>query len=570
MVKVLKTNSGYYVAFKDDVTLTADEVQRYKAASFSDPKVRHALGEFERQFPKANPELTTALMLEITCNIPEIKKSVNELADDSEFRKRVLEIGRRTGRNHCYAHYTISTSDLPSDYSSCSVPLRREEEYYFPKYDEKRQRYICCDERGNEIKLRTRRADFNFKKMEVSVYDKAFFFMPQEVDAIKKINQLVRKYPLKDILKKQPKRIQALYDFYLDISRHYLDKNQKLYSVSHELQHAQMQQRINQRRKQPNHKELSPTNFYRFDEDSEKAAHLRETYLAIAKFFQKGGDLSVFPDKCQWLVNRLKDLSFEKQKQLLQDNNFIVNGNIQNWNNNYADHYIDQRCQLTEDYVWDAAVLRMEDGDEEYLARRSCAYTMDVYNPQTGKMEKQDLSKFIQIPTIIREGERKYVETYESIRRSRLSKLKQNNIDLKLILSLFNETYQEPFKTHSPQKLRKQILEKGISFKSKSSRGEPITIKAQAQPSPGRPNCIKLTSYRDGQPTVDYLLDKDRNEYICFNYNNNKKYSNLKGSKHPSLPGEIEKRLLNYIKEAEKEVQRRVIQIINGNGGNAL
>ena len=570
MVKVLKTNSGYYVAFQDDVTLTADEVQRYKAASFSDPKVRHNFGEFERQFPKANPELTTALMLEITCNIPEIKKSVNELADDSEFRKRVREISQRTRRNYYLANYTISTSDLPSDYSSCSVPLRRKEEYYFPKYDEKRQCYICCNEQGNEVKLRTRRADFNFKEMEVSVYDKAFFFTSQEMEAIKTINRLVRKYPLGDILKKQPKHIQALYDFYLDISRHYLDKNQKLYSVSHELQHAQMQQRINQRRKQPNHKELSPTNFYRFDEDSEKAAHLKETYLAIAKFFQKGGDLSVFPDKCQWLVDKIKNLSFEKQKQVLMNNNFIVNGNIQNWNNNYTDHYIDQRCELTVDYVWDAAVLRMEDGDEEYLARRSCAYTMDVYNPQTGKMEKQDLSKFIQIPTVIRESERKNVETYEAIRRSRLNRLKENGIDLKLILSLFNETYQEPFKTHSSQKLREQILENGISFKSKNNNGEPITIKAQTQSSPERPNCIKLTTYQEGQPNIGYTLDKDRNEYICFNYNNNKKYSNLKGSKHPSLPDEIEKRLLNYIKEAEKEVQKRIVQIINGNGGNSL
>lgn len=569
MVKVLKTNSGFYVAFKDDVELTAEETYRYKTADYSDPKVE-APFVFKGKFPKADAPLTRALMKEIKSHIPSIGKTINELEDDTDFRKHVLEIGQRTGRNHCYAHYTIKSADLPSDYNDCPVSLHREEEYYFSKYDAKKQRYICCDERGHEIKINSLRASFNFKKMEVTVYDKAFFFTPQETEAIKKINRLVRKQPVKNVLNAQPPQIRALYDFYCDISKHYLNKNQKLYSFSHELQHAQTQQRINRRRKQPNHKELSPTNCYRFDEDSEKAAHLKETYLAITKFFQKGGDLSVFPDKCQWLVNRLKDQNFDKQKQLLQDNNFIVNSNIQNWNNNYADHYIDQRCQLTIDYVWDAAVLRMEDGDEEYLARRSCAYTMDIYNPQTGEMEKQDLSKFIQIPTIIREDERKNVELAETIRRQRLNTLKQNGIDLKLILSLFNETYQEPFKTHSPQKLREQILEKGISFKSKNNNSEPITIKAQKQSSPGRPDCIKLTTYRNGQPSVGYTLDKDRNEYICLNYNNNKRYSNLKGSKHPSLPDEIERRMLNYIKEAEKEVQKRVIQIINGSGGNSL
>lgn len=569
MVKVLKTNSGYYVAFQDDVELTAEETYRYKAADYSDPNVE-APFVFKEKFSKADTSLTRALMKEIRQDIPSIGKPINELADDTDFRKHVLEIDQRTGRKHCYAHYTIKSADLPSDYNDCPVPLHREEEYYFPKYDAKKQRYICCDERGHEIKINSLRASFNHKKMKVTIYDKAFFFTPQETEAIKKINQLVRKQPIKNVLNAQPPQIRALYDFYCDISKHYLNKNQKLYSASHELQHAQMQQRINQRRKQPNHKELSPTNFYRFDEDSEKAAHLRETYLAIANFFQKGGDLNVFPNKCQWLVDKIKNLSFEKQKQVLMNNNFIVNGNIQNWNNNYAHGYIEQRHSSAIDHAWGAPVLRMEDGDEEYLARRSCAYTMDVYNPQTGKMEKQDLSKFIKIPTIIREDERKNVELAETIRRHRLNTLKENGIDLKLILSLFNETYQEPFKTHSPQKLREQILENGISFKSKNNNGEPITIKAQKQSSPGRPNCIKLTTYREGKPSVSYTLDKDRNEYICLNYNNKKKYSNLKGSKHPSLPGEIEKRLLNYIKEAEKEVQRRVIQIINGNGGNSL
>lgn len=568
MVKVLKTNSGYYVAFKDDVSLTADEVSRCKAADYNDPKIE-AVFIFKEKFPKADTPLTRALMREIRQDIPSIGKPTNELADDTDFRKHVLEISQRTGRRHCYSHYTIKSADLPSDYNDCPVPLRREEEYYFPKYDEKKQCYVCRNEHGNEIKINSQRASFNLKRMEVTLYDKAFFFTPQEVEAIKKINQLVRQHPSKDVLSAQSPQIRALYDFYCNISEHYLDKNQKLYSASHELQHAQTQQRINQRRKQPNHKELSPTNFYRFDEDNEKAAHLRETCLAIAKFFQNGGDLSVFPNKCQWLVNTIKGLSFSEQKKILLNNNFIVNGNIKNWNQNYAGHYIGQRCELTLSHAWNAPVLRMEDGDEEYLARRACAYTMDVYNPQTGKMEKQDLSKFIQIPTFVRDAERKNIELAETIRRQRLNTLKQNGIGLKLILSLFNETYQEPFKIHSHQKLREQLLEQGISFKSKNRRGEPITIKAQTLHSSGRPNCIKLTTYRYAQPSVCCKYDKDRNEYICLNYNNNTKYSNIKGSQYSPLPDEIEKRILNYIKEAEKEVQNRIAQIFNGNGGKS-
>lgn len=59
MVKVLKTNSGFYVAFKDDVSLTADETYCCKAADYDDPKVE-APFVFKEKFPKADAPLTRA------------------------------------------------------------------------------------------------------------------------------------------------------------------------------------------------------------------------------------------------------------------------------------------------------------------------------------------------------------------------------------------------------------------------------------------------------------------------------------------------------------------------------
>lgn len=64
MVKVLKTNNNYYVAFSDDVTLSAAEIRQYKTADYNDPKIpNHYL--FKEQFPKANCSLTRLLMTEI-------------------------------------------------------------------------------------------------------------------------------------------------------------------------------------------------------------------------------------------------------------------------------------------------------------------------------------------------------------------------------------------------------------------------------------------------------------------------------------------------------------------------
>ena len=39
MVKVLKTNSGFFLAFKDDVTLSDDEIKQYKQSKYFDVKL---------------------------------------------------------------------------------------------------------------------------------------------------------------------------------------------------------------------------------------------------------------------------------------------------------------------------------------------------------------------------------------------------------------------------------------------------------------------------------------------------------------------------------------------------
>lgn len=565
MVKILKTNTGYYVAFKDDVTLTADEIRSCKSASYNNPKV-HERFQFKEAFPKADAALTKALMTEMTRHVSASQKAVNELSDDRSFRKHILETEKKTGRHPLCVHYTINTSDLPSDYAENPISLLRNEEFYFPKYDGKKQCYICCDETGRQISINSNRASFDFKKTEITIQDKVFFFTPQEAETIKKIQTLSQKHRLNDILAAQSPQIKALYSFYLDIKQHYLDKKQKLYSVSHELQHAQTQQRINKRRQKLNYAELSPANMYRFDEDNEKAAHLKETYLAIAKFFQHGGDISVFPEKCQWLVNKIKNLSFEKQKQVLLNNNYIVNGNIENWNKNYAKHYIEQRFTIARDHAYDAPVLRMENGDKEYLACRSCAYTMDVYNPQTGKTERQDLSRYIQIPTIIREEEQDKVQLCETIRKQRLQTLTQNGIDLKLILSLFNETYQEPFKQPSPQLLEEQILRQGISFKSRNNNGDTVLIKVKKKSLPDRPNCLIISSSLNEKPVFYFVLNKDKNEYICHHFGNCKKYSNATNSQYTPLPETALKQIKKYINEASNIITLMIKQKYQGIG----
>lgn len=574
MVKVLKTNNNYYVAFDDNITLTADEIRQYQAATYNDPKIPNHY-QFKEQFPKANSGLTRMLMKEINAYIPPNGKAINELADNSLFKQRIQETSQRTNRVPYYVDYTIDTKDLPSDYATSGIPIRREEEYYFTKYDQTKKRYICCNENGVEIKINKTRASFDFKKMEVFIKDKVFFFTPEEKQTIKKINNLKGKPEAAQAVKSLSEKELALYSFYYDITDSYIDKKQKEFSVNHELKHALTQQKINRRRRMPNYLELSPTNTYRFGEDDEKSAHLKETYLGISKFFKSGGDLSVFPKKSQWLVDKIKNLSHEKQQEVLMNNSYIVNGNINNWNKFYAPTYAkddgDQEAQsisLAAKQAWDAPVFRMEDGDAEYIERRSIAYTFDVYNPQTGKNEKKDFSKFIQIPTEVRNYNREDINKLENIRKQRRKNLEAKGITRSLILSLFNDTYQSPFQINQTETLKQKMLEQGISLVSKNKNGEPITIKAQSQNHPNRPNCISLTTYRDNQPIFSFILDKDRKEYNCFNYRTKQKYSNLKNSKHPELPQDVKMLIKGYQKQVSEELNRRIALKINSNQGN--
>ena len=85
MVKVLKTKSGYYLVFKDDVTLTDDEVRRYKDTEYNDRRIKN-VSDFHEKFSKADAGLTKALMAEIPL-APFLDKQVkNELSSQNELK----------------------------------------------------------------------------------------------------------------------------------------------------------------------------------------------------------------------------------------------------------------------------------------------------------------------------------------------------------------------------------------------------------------------------------------------------------------------------------------------------
>ncbi len=565
MVKVLKTNSGFFLAFKDDVTLSDDEIKQYKQSKYFDTKLSQPF-EFYKQFGKADYDITKILLKELSIENPTQISQINELEDISALRKQVLDMARKSGTQPVMAEYEIKTSDLPPQFQNMELCVRRTPEFYFPKYDEQTKNVVCFNEFNNKTKINSTRAAFHSNQKYIEVYDKVFFYTPEMASAINKVKNFIEqnktRLSVEEILKRIPEKEQTIYAFYLSQKQDYLDEKQKYYSLCHECKHLLVAEDLSKDKTKANYVELSPENFAKYREDDEKAAHLQETYTGIANYFKSGGKLDVFPKKCDWLVKKITPLSPEMRAQVLCDHNYLVNGTIHNWNKQYAPTYWKQPSgqipTMTLDFAYDASTSSMEYGDAEYLRRRQKLYTLDIYNPQTGKYETKDLSGFIKIPTIIREENKTQISTYNAVIKSRIKKLTELGITPTLIKSLKDGSYQEPFK--SRVNLYDIMLKKGISFQTLNDNKEKVNVFMQKFSTDKRENCLRINVSKAGKKVFDFIYDQDRKEYNCFNYNNNQKYSNLQGTKFPNLPDFVIKRVQRYVNVGMQNLQQYIKQ----------
>ena len=572
MVKVLKTNSGFFLAFKDDVTLSDDEIVQYKQSQYFDTKLAQPF-EFHKLFGKADYDITKRLLKELSLETPVKISQINELEDISGFKKQVLDMASKSGTQPVMAEYEIKTTDLPPQFQNMELCVKRTPEFYFPKYDEQTKTVVCYDEYHNKTKINSTRAAFHNNQKYIEVYDKVFFYTPEMAKAINNvknfINQNKKLLSVEEILKRIPEKEQTIYAFYLSQKHSYLDEKQKYYSLCHECKHLLAAEDLSRDKKEINFVELSPENFAKYKEDDEKAAHLQETYTGIANYFKSGGDLSVFPKKCDWLVKKISPLSEKMRAQVLCDHNYLVNGTIHNWNKSYAANYWKQPSgqipAMTLDFAHDASTAAMEYGDAEYLRRRQKLYTLDIYNPQTKKYETKDLSGFIKIPTVFREENKAQISTYNAVIKSRIKKLAELGITPTLVKSLKDGSYQEPFKTRT--NIYDEILKKGITFQTLNDNKEKVNVFMQKFSTDKRENCLRINVSKAGKKVFDFIYDQDRKEYNCFNYNNNQKYSNLQGTKFSSLPDFVIKRVQRYANVGMQNLQQYIKQKYNDGKG---
>ena len=227
MVKVLKTDFGFYVAFKDDVQLSADEVATYKKSTYNDVKVQ-APFLFKEQFDKASSYLTRLILKEMSVTPYVHTSNVNELESIENLRKQVLETASKTNTKPDWVDYEVKTADLPVQFQNMGIAITRTPEFYFPKYDEKTQSVVCYSDRSYncEQKVNSMRACWHHNQQYIEIFDKVYFYSPEFMDTITEVQNIVKqkkgKMSINEIWDQLTKKQQQIYEFYASQKRSYL------------------------------------------------------------------------------------------------------------------------------------------------------------------------------------------------------------------------------------------------------------------------------------------------------------------------------------------------------------
>lgn len=459
-MQIIKIQDEYF-AVRANTTLSEADIKKYQ--NMPKPDITSATsGNYPDLDFAASRLLRDSLLQD---KIPENAPLDNALQNNDDVKTAVLNQVRKDGLNYVWADYTIHNKEVPDGLKNKGLKLRRQIDFYRVKYDEQQQKYIITDLNDRETSIDGTRASVSLSRFELVLSDKIFGFNDEDIQIISRVYQQLSTQKSGQAraaaFNKLPPKEKALYAQYHYIHEHFQNIQQKHYSVAHELQHLSNKLKLTRRRLDPTAGKISTANHLRLLENDEKSAHLAEMLLAIKRFYTKNRDFHVFPQKCRWLVKELKRLPPAEVDKKLQDMHYIVNGVLREWNKSYGKSYRGKGGQFEQqllDFAWKFPPFRAGNDETEYQAQRSLMFSQPVYNPQTGKSEIKDLSKFIEKDVELSSYLRQIADTAEKIIEKRRTQLEKRGIteDIcrQMQLGTLPDTYTttEPEPTPAPQR----------------------------------------------------------------------------------------------------------------------
>lgn len=453
-MQIIKIKDKYY-AVNDGKTLSDAEIQ--KLQSLPEPDIRLALNSTHDGLDFAASRM---LQEEIQKPyVPNTQPFKNELSDNTAYKNLVKQREKTEKVTYFFADYTVPDKFIPQKLQQNGLQINSVTEFYQVKYDDKTKKCILTDNNGQEVELNSNRATRS--STGITIYDKAFGFDQASVQIINSVDAHLKNPPAgqtaADAFKALPKKEREVYSTYRYYLEHYLNPNQKFYSLSHEMHHELCAEQIDERRADVASGNLSIEDHFRLIENNEKTAHIAETLEGIRQYYLTKGKLESFPSKCKWLTDDLKKLSPAEIDAKLADMNYIVNGTIENWNKNYADSYRKSNNQFHDQMLkiaWSTPAHKISEDHDEYLRQRSMMFTFAVFNKDTGKKEIKDLSSFIkQDVEITPQLEKDYLNTIRKIVLNRQSKLVAAGLTPDILRQMNEGTLPDNFIVPEPQKL---------------------------------------------------------------------------------------------------------------------
>lgn len=453
-MQIIKIKDQYYTV-NDGVTLSDADIK--KLQSLPEPNVKMALNT-------THPGLDFAQSRNLQSEIiqpytPTTTSFKNELSDNTDYKNQVKQSEKSNNLTYIFADYTIPDQFIPDNLQQSGLQISRSPEFYRIKYDDQSKKCITTDAKGNAINFHSTRASRS--SSGITIYDKAFGFDQESMDIIKKVEALLQNQPTGQTAvqayKALPNKDREIYANYRHYKAHYLDPNQKFYSLSHEMHHERNAQLLKQRQADHNSGNLSIEDHFRLLENDEKSAHIAETLEGIRQYYLSNQNLQVFPEKCKWLIKDLKNLTSAERDAKLQDMSYIVNGTIENWDKNYAAAYRGKNQQFNDQLLniaWDRPSHKLQEDHNEYLLQRSLTFTLPVYNKDTKQKEFKDLSAFIkQDVEITTEIDNNYMDAVRNIVKTRTERLNNQNITPDILRQINAGTLPENFIVPEPKKI---------------------------------------------------------------------------------------------------------------------
>ena len=360
------------------------------------------------------------------------KEYRNELRDFSE-QQNVM----RRNADYVFVHpnFKVHDDDVPEMIKKLGIKLYNKCDIYKLKYDDKSQSFGLTDEKGRPCGRRGLNAetDRNSITMYTEMYgfEKSDYLRLRKVYAYVKNNNKSEEKRRIDSLSARDKALLEIWSFVQE--RVDKDKKQKPYTLRHEIIHIRNRYIMNQHNLSKNRGRLSTEDYFRLGQYDEKSAHLAENLLAIKNYVVKGdyNDFSMFPEKSEWLVERLKSLPEEKRKIELRNYKMIVTGTFKYWDLVHTKGYMLQFANIVNNWARKSPVSFMGDDEEEYKKRRKDILTNRVIDPITKQEVIVDFSQFIEQDilitpeikkVIIDPANKKIEERKEKLRKSGMTK----------------------------------------------------------------------------------------------------------------------------------------------------